>query len=170
MDNNELDFVNNILDGNNGYLESNNEHNKTLQEIDDKREESLYYLYEHYLDSDDNKYNLQLYLDSMSEYEYIDNYNDIEYGDYIRYPILDDLLDIKMHTGGFVAKTNPNNKYGEPLPHLFLLKGPRAKQLKFGFKKNVYWNIRKDSIIFRKLTQDDKLKASVAELLEDLLD
>jgi hypothetical protein len=170
MDNDELDFVNQILSGGDGYLESNDECAKTLQDIDDKREEILYYIYQDYLESDNNKYNIGLYLETMTEYEYVEDYEDIEYGDYIRYPILDDLDDIKMHTGGFIAKTNPHNKYGEPLPHLFLLKGPRSKELKFGFKKPVYWNIKKNNILFRKLTQDDKLKASVAELLEDLLD
>lgn len=170
MDNDELDFVNQILTGNNGYLESKDTNDKTLQEIDDKREEALYYLYENYLDSDDNKYNLQIYLDSMRDYEYVENYEDIQYGDYIRYPILDDLNNIKIHTGGFVAKIDPYNKHGQILPHLFLLKSPRAKELKYGFKKTIYWNIKKNNILFRKLTQDDKLKASVAELLEDLLD
>lgn len=170
MDDDELDFVNQILTGNDGYLESKDDYTKTLQEIDDKREEVLYYIYKDYLDSDDNKYNLQLYLDTMKEYEYVEDYEDIDYGDYIRYPLFDDLDDIRIHTGGFVAKLDPHNKYGKPLSHLFLLKGPRSKELKYGFKKPIYWNIKKDTIIFRKLTQDDKLKASVAELLEDLLD
>jgi len=169
MNNDELDFVNNILNGNESYLESEETNYKTLEEIDEKREEALYYIYENYLEHDNNKYNLQLYLDSMAEYEYIENYEDINYGDYIRYPILDDLTDIKMHTGGYIAKINATNKFGEVLTHLFLLKGPRAQDVG-PFKKTLYWNIQKDTIIFRKLTQDDKLKASVAELLSELFD
>ena len=35
-------------------------------------------------------------------------------------------------------------------------------------KKRGYWYLFKDSIIFRKLNQDDKLNASIAELLNDL--
>jgi hypothetical protein len=169
MNNDELDFVNNILNGDNGHLESEETDYKTLEEIDEKREEVLFYIYENYLQYDNNKYNLQLYLDSMNDYEYVENYEDLDYGDYIRYPILDDLTDIRMHTGGFIAKIDATNKFGEVLPHLLLLKGPRAREVG-PFKKIVYWNIRKDTIIFRKLTQDDKLKASIAELLDDLLD
>lgn len=170
MDNDELDFINNILTGSNGYLESKENNNKTTLDIDEKREEALYYIYENYIDSQQNQYNLEYYLETMTEYEYVEDNNDINYGDYIRYPLLDDLDDIKMHSGGYLAKLDPVNKFGEDLPHLFLLKSPRARDGPFGIKKNLYWNIRKDTIIFRKLTQDDKLKASIAELLNDLLD
>lgn len=167
MDEEELNFVNQILSGNNGYLESSLEH-RTLQEIDEKREEALYYLYENYLDSDDNKYNLNLYLESMNEYEYVEDITDLNNGDYIRYPILDDLSDIKMHSGAYIATMTPTSKYGNKLEHLLLLKAPRPTETAFGFKKDIHWNINKDSIIFRKLTQNDKLNASIAELLDDL--
>jgi len=170
MNNDELSFINNILSGNESYLESANADHTTTKDINNKREEALYYIYENYIESQQNQYNIEYYLDTMTEYEYVDNPDKINYGDYIRYPILDDLTDIKMHTGGYIAKLDPQNKYGEVLPHLFLLKSPRAKETNFGIKKAMYWSIRKDTIVFRKLTQDDKLKASIAELLNNLLD
>jgi hypothetical protein len=170
MNNNELDFINNILNGDNGYIEADEITHKTTQDIHDKREEALFYIFEKYIDIEQNQCNLEYYLETMTEYEYIEDYDNLNYGDFIRYPLLDDLTDIRMHTGGYIAKLDPHNKYGEVLPHLFLLKSPRAKENKFGIKKQMYWSIQKDSIIFRKLTQDDKLKASIAELLDDLLD
>ena len=170
MDNSELDFINNILTGNESYLEADEQEYKTTDNIKNKREEALYYLYEQYLDSEKNQENLTKYLSTMSDYEYVENSDQLNYGDFVRYPILDDLDDIKMHTGGYIAKLEPVSKFGKPLPHLFLLKAPKTIEKFAGIKKTPYWNLRKDSIIFRKLTQDDKLKASIAELLSDLLD
>jgi hypothetical protein len=170
MDKNESDFINNILSGSESYLESDEQDYKTIDAITSKREEALYYLYEQYLSSETNQNNLGKYLETMTDYEYVEDSNELNYGDFVRYPILDDLDDIKIHTGGYIAKLEPVNKFGEPLHHLFLLKAPRAQENTFGIKKTPYWHLRKDSIIFRKLTQDDKLKASIAELLADLLD
>lgn len=167
MDNNEMDFINKILDGDNGYLESIEPH-QTLEEIDEKREESLFYIYENYLDSEQNKENLSFYVENMKEYEYIDDPNDLYVGNYIRYPMLDDLTNIQMHRGGYIAKINSTDKDGNQLPHLLMLKSPVKRDDANGIKKYSYWNIYKDSIIFRKLNQDDKLNASIAELMNDL--
>ncbi len=169
MNNNESDFINSILHGNESYFESQETEYNTLDNITNKRDEALYYLYEHYLESPKNQENLKRYLNTMSDYEYVEDSDTLNYGDFVRYPLLDDLDDIKIHTGGYIAKLEPVNKFGQPLPHLFLLKGPRAQEQPNGIKKAHYWHLRKDSIIFRKLTQDDKLKASIAELLADLL-
>lgn len=169
MNNDEMDFINKILSGEESYLESSDGH-QTLEEIEEKREEALYYIYENYLDSENNIENLDHYLKNMKEYEYIEDNTDISIGDYIRYPILDDLNNIKLHTGGYVAKLSGTDKEGNDRPHLFMLKSAVAKEDIYGFKKKGFWTIYKDSIIFRKLTQDDKLNASIAELLNDLLD
>lgn len=170
MDKNDSDFINNILNGYEGYLEADEIKYDTIDNITNKREEALYYLYENYLGSEKNIENLKKYLDTMTDYEYVENSDQLNYGDFVRYPLLDDLNDIKIHTGGYIAKLEPVNKFGEALPHLFLLKAPRTQETITGIKKTPYWHLRKDSIIFRKLTQDDKLKASIAELLSDLLD
>ena len=167
MNDDEINFINQILGGEESYLESTQDH-QTLEEIDEKREEALFYIYENYLDSENNQANLSYYIENMTEYEYVDDANDLSRGDYIRYPLLDDLTNITMHPGGYVKKLSGTDKKGHDLDHLLMLNSVFDTEDEDGNKKKGIWNIFKDTIIFRKLNQDDKLNASVAELLNSL--
>lgn len=150
----DMDFVNGVLDS---YDIDNDETKyKSFDEIKDKREEVLYYIYENYLQVAKNQYRLAHYLESMEDYEYIEDPSDIMIGDYVRYVDLTDLDDITIKRGGIVANIVPTQS-GEYM--IRFTSGTR----------DAVWCKKMDNIFFRKMNEDQKLNASIMQMFGDIL-
>lgn len=160
----ELQLINQVLEENKDKIDINIR-NESFDQIKEKREEALFCVFQNYLGSQQNRNNLAHYLNNLNEYEYVDDVNTINIGDIVRHVLFDDLDNIRLHKGAQVAKLSANKNDGMVQEHLLLM-----RSLGDSKKKLPFWCLRKDSVLFRKLTSDDKIKTSINELISDFLD
>lgn len=163
MNNDELNFINNILDDDddsNLILEDTGQYSKTLDQVQTDREEALLTIYYPYINYPKNEENLKYYLSSLADYQYVDDVESLKCRDVICYPDLQNEENIYFKYA-MVMTTTPYDKYGKLLSHLIRVCSFRYKDT----GKGIWYVSKEDSIIFRKITKNDEDKMLIAELL-----
>lgn len=149
----EETFIQNVLD--------NEKHNDTrilsfsnLEQMKTERETIINKIYNKFLEIGKNKKNYQKALESLSNYFYVHDPNDLESGDFIRYFNFDDLENIKLtHGAKFMG-------YREG--YLIL------KNTKISLNKNEpkIWKIKASMPVFCALSETDTIKLCLQELVQ----
>ena len=117
----------------------------SFEEIDSKNKDIIDEIFDKYLIYKQNISNKQEAIKLIEGYQYI-TFRNIDEGDYIKYFDTKYFYDVVIKNGGFVIKKENKN---------LVIKNKRIFKLK------------KDTVFFRKLTDEDKAKITLNEIINN---
>jgi len=117
----------------------------SFQEIEMKNNDIINEIFDKHLFYKQNDSNKQEAINLIQGYQYI-TFRNIDEGDYIKYFDNKYFYDVIIKNGGFVIKKDENN---------LVIKN-----------KNIF-KLKKDSVFFRKLTDEDKAKITLNEIVNN---
>ncbi len=124
-----------------------------LSQMKEERENVINKIYNKFIDKGKNKINYQKALESLSNYFYVKDPNDLESGDFIRYFNFDDLNNIKLtHGAKFIGYRDG---------YLIL----KNSKVIINNNEPKIWKIKSSMPVFCVLSETDTIKLCLQELV-----
>lgn len=120
---------------------------KTKEELDQEIKNSLYQVYQNYLDFDSNQENFRDSYQKLKGYKYVELL-DLEEGRFIRYLSNKHFYDIKLMVGGFITEIDYQNQ-----------------KIRMLNKNKVFYLKSNDITMYMKLNEEEIVKQKIMESL-----
>ena len=120
---------------------------KTKEELDQEIKNSLYQVYQNYLDFDSNQENFRDSYQKLRGYKYVELL-DLEEGRFIRYLSNKHFYDIKLMVGGFITEIDYQNQ-----------------KIRMLNKNKVFYLKSNDITMYMKLNEEEIVKQKILESL-----
>ena len=120
---------------------------KTKEELDQEIKNSLYQVYQNYLDFDSNQENFRDSYQKLKVYKYVELL-DLEEGRFIRYLSNKHFYDIKLMVGGFITEIDYQNQ-----------------KIRMLNKNKVFYLKSNDITMYMKLNEEEIVKQKIMESL-----